>query len=100
MAQRTIRPALMATAAAGLLALGSPLAHSAGGGGGGGGGVGLPFSVGSETTKAAGWVPFPGATQRNTAAAEVQRCQEQARGAGDQNACSPDKSDKKADNRK
>lgn len=98
MAQTTIRPALMATAAAALLALGSPLAHSAGGGGGGG--VGLPFSVGNETTRAAGWVPFPAVTQRNTAEAELQRCQEQARGAGDKNACSPDKSDKKADSRK
>jgi hypothetical protein len=98
MAQRTIRPALMATAAAALLALGSPLAHSAGGGGGGG--VGLPFSVGNEGTRAAGWVPFPAATQRTTAEAELQRCQEQARGAGDKNACSPDKSDKKADSRK
>ena len=98
MAERTIRPALMATAAAALLALGSPLAHSAGGAGGGG--VGLPFSVGNETTRAAGWVPFPAATQRKTAEAELQRCQEQARGAGDKNACSPDKSDKKADSRK
>jgi hypothetical protein len=98
MAQRTIRPALMATAAAGLLALGSPLAHSAGGGGGGG--VGLPFSVGNETTRAAGWVPFPVATQRTTAETELQRCQEQARGAGDKNACSPDKSDKKVGSRK
>jgi len=89
----------MATAVAALLALGSPLAHSAGGGGGGG--VGLPFSVGSETTRAAGWVPFPVVTQRNTAEAELQRCQEQARdGAGDKNACSPDKTDKKADSRK
>jgi hypothetical protein len=99
MAQRTIRPALMATAAAALLALGSPLAHSAGGGGGGG--VGLPFSVGNEGTRAAGWVPFPAATQRNTGEAQLQRCQEQARGgARDESACSPDKSDKKADNRK
>ena len=99
MAQRTIRPALMATAVAALLALGSPLAHSAGGGGGGG--VGLPFSIGSEGTRAAGWVPFPLVTQRNTAEAELQRCQEQARnGAGDENACSPDKTDKKADRRK
>jgi hypothetical protein len=96
MAQRTIRPALMAVAATALLALGSPLAHSRGGGG-----VGLPFSVGNETTRAAGWVPFPAATQRKTAEAELQRCQEQAHGgAGEQNACSPDKSDKKADNRK
>jgi hypothetical protein len=99
MAQSTIRPALMATAAAALLALGSPLAHSAGGGGGGG--VGLPFSVGNEGTRAAGWVPFPVATQRNTAEAELQRCQAQAHGgAQEQNACSPDKSDKKADGRK
>jgi hypothetical protein len=99
MAQRAIRPALMATAAAAFLALGSPLAHAAGGAGGGG--VGLPFSVGNETTRAAGWVPFPVATQRNTAEAELQRCQEQARGgAGEQNACSHDKSDKKADSRK
>jgi hypothetical protein len=94
MAQRTIRPALMTTAAAALLALGSPLAHSAGVTGGG---VGLPFSVGNDGTK---WVPFPAATQRNTAEAELQRCQEQARGAGDKNACSPDKSDKKADSQK
>ena len=97
MAQRTIRPAVMATAVAALLALGSPLAHSAGGGGGGG--VGLPFSVGNVGTGAVGWVPFPVA--RNTAEAELQRCQEQARdGAGEKNACSPDKTDKKADSRK
>ena len=99
MAQRTTRPAVMATAIAALLALGSPPAHSAGGAGGGG--VGLPFSVGNVGTGAVGWVPFPVATQRNTAEAELQRCQEQARdGAGDKNACSPDKTDKKADSRK
>jgi hypothetical protein len=96
MAQRTIRPALTAAAAAALLALGGPLAHSAGGGRGGGG-VGLPFSVGNDGTR---WVPFPAATQRNTPEAELRRCQEQARGAGDKDACSPDKSDKKADSQK
>jgi len=99
MAQRATRQAVMATAVAALLALGSPLAHSAGGGGGGG--VGLPFSVGNEGTRAAGWVPFPIVTQRNTAEVELQQCQKQARdGAEDKNACSPDKIDKKADSRK
>ena len=94
MAQRTIRPALTAAAAAALLTLGSPLAHSFGITGGG---VGLPFNVGNDGTR---WVPFPAATQRNIPEAELRRCQEQARGAGDKNACSPDKSDKKADSQK
>jgi hypothetical protein len=95
MAQRTMRPLLTAAAAAALLALGSPLAHAAGGGRGAG--VGLPFNVGNDGTR---WVPFAAGTQRDTPEAELQRCQEQARGAGDKNACSPDKSDKKADSRK
>jgi hypothetical protein len=99
MAQRMIRPALMATAAAALLAIGSPLAHSAGGGGAGGY-YGLPFSVGPEPTRVGGWVPFPGTTTRTTADAELQRCQDQAHGsAGDKDACLPQRGDKKANSR-